>query len=234
MPALFAWLGIHPNKGISSSPLWVGPQASERYGKPVTHRAMHQVTIEAARRADIKKPADPYDFRRSGLTELSKDPAIPYSIFERTGSWVLGSRARRHCIHIGNHDVQQVLNTRYGITPIRAAAMSAPRTPKPCGRCQNVNRADARFCVRCGAPLDAEAILELKGHTAESTKLPRAAFSSNPDASGVKAQSDFLARKPVEEIYRNGSLQRAIEQRIAAAGGEAQMQSRKRTASHPG
>ena len=53
-----------------------GPQRRPA-GKPVTYRFMHKVSIEAARRAGIKKPADPYNFRRSGLTLLSKDPAIP-------------------------------------------------------------------------------------------------------------------------------------------------------------
>ena len=168
VPALLAWLDIHPNKEDPSSPLWVGLQVSERYGKPVPYRAMHQVTIEAGRRAGIKKPADPYNYRRSDLTELSQDPAIPYSIFERIGGWVPGSRAPRHYIHIGNRDVQQVLNTRHGITPAQPIGSTAPRTPKPCGRCRTVNRADARFRIRCGGPLDAAAILELKTRDEEA------------------------------------------------------------------
>ncbi|MGA7846418.1 MAG: site-specific integrase [Thermoplasmata archaeon] len=215
VPALLAWLDIHPNKGDPSSPLWVGVQGSERHGKQVSYRAMHQVSIEAARRAGIKKPVDPYNFRRSGLTALSKDPAIPYSIFERIGGWVPGSRAPRHYIHISNRDVQDVLNARYGITPARPGASAVPRTPKPCGRCKTLNRSDARFCLQCGGPMDAAAILEMKERNAEALKLMGAAFSSSPDSSTVKGQSEFIASKIVEELDRNGSLQRAVEQHMA-------------------
>ena len=218
VPALLAWLDIHPNKGDPSSPLWVGLQASRRYRKPVTYRAMHQVTLEAARRANIKKPADPYNFRRSGLTELSKDPAIPYSIFERIGGWVPGSRAPRHYIHIGNRDVQQVLNTRYGITPAQPIGSTAPRTPKSCGRCQTVNRADARFCIRCGGPLDAAAMLELKTRGEEAQRLWWAAFSPERHSSILKAQTETITNQIVEELSRNGSLQRAIKKHLASRG----------------
>ncbi len=84
VPALLIWLDSHPRKGDPQAPLWVGLKGAQR-GKPVTYRFMHKVPIEAARRAGIKKPADPYNFRRCGLTLISKDPAIPYSIFERIG-----------------------------------------------------------------------------------------------------------------------------------------------------
>jgi integrase len=198
VPALLTWLDSHPRKGDSGSPLWVGLKGLGR-GKPVSYRFMHKISIEAARRAGVKKPADPYNFRRSGLTLLSKDPAIPYSIFERIGGWVPGSRAPRHYIHIGNRDVRDVLNARYGITAASLPEASAPRTPRICGRCQNTNRADARFCLRCGGPLDASAMFELKGKEAEARKLAWAAFSPSTDPKESKAQLEYLEKK-LEEL----------------------------------
>jgi len=214
VPALLTWLDTHPNKGDPRSPLWVGLQASERYRKPVSYRAMHQVSIEAARRAGIKKPADPYNFRRSGLTLLSKDPEIPYAIFERIGGWVPGSRAPRHYIHIGNRDVQAVLNARYGITPPEKSGSATPRTPRTCGRCQTVNRVDARFCLRCGGPLDEAAIRELKSYDERDRKL-LAALTSNLDSSKSKDRINVISDLIVDQLSRDGSLQRAIDRYVA-------------------
>ena len=111
-----------------------------------------------------------------------------------------------------------MLNTRYGITPAQPIGSTAPRTPKPCGRCQTVNRADARFCIRYGGPFDAAAILELKTRDEEARRLWWAAFSSDPDSTDVKTQTDAITSRIVEELARTGTLQRAIQQQLASRG----------------
>ncbi len=227
VPALLTWLDSHPRKGDPGAPLWVGLKGLQR-GKPVTYRFMHKVSIEAARRASIKKPADPYNFRRSGLTLLSKDPAIPYSIFERIGGWVPGSRAPRRYIHIGNRDVQDVLNTRYGITPASPLEASAPRTPKVCGRCQNANRADARFCLRCGGPLDASAMIELKGKETEDRKLMWAAFSPSSDSKAARAQSEYLEKKLEEVLTGSTRIQALLRNQAIVPRNESKGRARSR------
>jgi integrase len=214
VPALLNWLDQHPRKGEPGSPLWVGLKGAQR-GQAITYRFMHSVSIMAAHRAGIKKPADPYNFRRSGLTQLSKDPAIPYSIFERIGGWVPGSRAPRHYIHIGNRDVRDVLNARYGIAPARPPEAAAPRTPKPCGRCQMVNRADARFCLRCGGPLDAAAMMELKGREAEERKMMWAVFSRPSGLKEARAQTEFIDTKIRELLFGSKEFRPVLERLLS-------------------
>jgi len=218
VPALLTWLDSHPRKGDNRAPLWVALKGSQR-GQPITYRFMHGVSIVAARRAGIKKPADPYNFRRSGLTQLSKDPAIPYSIFERIGGWVPGSRAPRHYIHIGNRDVRDVLNARYGIAKAAQEEASTPRTPKPCGRCEMVNRADARFCLRCGGPLDAAAMMELKGREAEERKMMWAVFSPSSDPEEAKTQSDYIDGRIRELLLGSKEFRPVLERLMAAKPG---------------
>lgn len=80
-----------------------------------------------------------------------------------------------------------------------------------------VNRADARFCLRCGGPLDAAAMMELKGKEAEEQKLMWAAFSPSSDPKQAKAQSDILENMVLELLRGSKRIQSALGQLPAIA-----------------
>lgn len=78
-----------------------------------------------------------------------------------------------------------------------------------------VNRADARFCLRCGDPLDAAAVLELKARDEESQRLMSAVFDPSVDPKIAEAQTQLIERKVSEILFGNVDFRRAYEEQIA-------------------
>lgn len=173
VPALLAWLEVHPGRDNPSAPLWVSTEGhGKKKGEATSYRGMYKVTSEAAKTAGITKPAHPYAFRHAGLTELAKDPRIPESVLAAAAGWVPGSRRARTYVHVSNRDVTAAMNVRYGIAPEEAYKPAVHPAVK-CGRCGTVNRPDASFCLRCGGPLGLDAVRQIQAEEAQLDQITK-------------------------------------------------------------
>ena len=171
VPALLAWLDVHPSKADPTAPLWVSLEGhGKKRGEPISYMEMYLVTTKAARTAAVGKPAHPYAFRHAGLTDLAKDPGISESVLAAAAGWVPGSRRARTYVHVSNRDVTAALNVRYGITTEDAYKPQVHAAVK-CGRCATVNRPDASFCLKCGGPLSLEGVKQAESDSAELGRL---------------------------------------------------------------
>jgi len=186
VPAMLAWLNVHPRKTDPNAPLWVDLGAHSD-GGVATYRAMYKALESAALRAKIAKPVTPYALRRSRLTILAKDPTISTSILEKIAGWVPGSRVAQHYVHLSGKDVISALNARYGVASRGGEEeRSAPRTPVKCGRCKTVNPSGATFCMTCAGPLSLPAVREIEAARTSEEQL--ADLLRRPEA------IEFLAR----------------------------------------
>ena len=170
VPAILAWLKAHPTPNDTKAPLWVGIQATERWGQPIGYNGIRKVFREAARRAGITKPVNPHNFRHSRATALAKDPKIPTSIFEKLLGWAPGSPMAKTYVHLSGREVEEALLRAHGIDAPPETEIPV-RIPKVCARCRTSNEADARFCVQCGGPLDAATAVDLETRREKADRL---------------------------------------------------------------
>jgi len=205
VPALLAWLDSHPRKGDREAPLWVGIHGSGQ-GRPISFRSMYNITVHAARRAKLDKPAYPYAFRHAGITELAKDPRISTAVLAAAAGWVPGSRRAQTYVHLANKDVTAALNLKYGIEPdTEDNALPAAHPPRQCGRCRTVNRPAASFCTTCGGPLDLTALQERDAEERKERHIYTAMFPRGTDRAELREATAFL-EKTVSDILRREGI----------------------------
>jgi integrase len=196
VPALLAYLDSHPFKDDPKAPLWVSVEGhGKKRGELVGYREMFKATTIAARKAGVLKPAHPYAFRHAGLTDLAKDPRIPESILAASAGWVPGSRRARTYVHVSNCDVTAALNVRYGITS-PDSTQPATHPAVKCGRCGDMTRPDANFCLRCGGPLTIDGVKERQDDAELATELRE--ILRNPKV--VRAITAELRRRKVATV----------------------------------
>ncbi len=212
VPALLAWLDSHPRKGEREAPLWVGIHGAGQ-GRPVSFRSMYNITVHAARRAKLDKPAYPYAFRHAGITELAKDPRISTAVLAAAAGWVPGSRRAQTYVHLANKDVTAALNLKYGIAPdADDNALPAAHPPRQCGRCRTMNRPNASFCTTCGGPLDLTALNERDAEEQKERQIYAAMFPRGPDRAELREATAFL-EKTVSEILRKERIAVGVSNR---------------------
>jgi integrase len=170
VPAILAWLKAHPSPEDRKAPFWVGIQATERWGQPISYNAVRKVFREAARRAGIAKPVNPHNFRHSRATALAKDPKISTSIFEKLLGWAPGSPMAKTYVHLSGREVEDAMLRAHGIEEAPLGA-SPPRLPVLCGRCRSSNESGSRFCSQCGGPLDAATAVDLEDRRQKADRL---------------------------------------------------------------
>ncbi len=170
VPAILAWLKAHPAAEGRKAPLWVGVQATERWGQPIGYNAIRKVFREAARRAGIPKPVNPHNFRHSRATALAKNPKISTSIFEKLMGWSPGSPMAKIYVHLSGREVEDAMLRAHGIE-VTSQEVPPPRLPIVCGRCRTSNEPDARFCLQCGGPLDAATAVDLEARHQKADRL---------------------------------------------------------------
>jgi hypothetical protein len=167
---------------------------------------MYNITVHAARRAKLDKPAYPYAFRHAGITELAKDPRISTAVLAAAAGWVPGSRRAQTYVHLANKDVTAALNLKYGIAPdSEDNALPAAHPPRQCGRCRTANRPNASFCTTCGGPLDLTALNELDAEVQKERQIYAAMFPRGPDRAELR-EATALLEKTVSEILRKEGI----------------------------
>lgn len=186
VPAVLAWLAVHPRREDPTSPLWVDVGGT-RTGHLASYRTMYKALEIAAARAKTTKPVTAYALRRSRLTILAMDPAVSTSILERVAGWVPGSRVAQHYVHLSGKDVIAALNARYGVKSSDLREEPTPfRPPSRCGRCKSVNPPGAVYCMTCGGPLSLPAVKQIEDARDAESRL--AELLRNPEA------VEFLAK----------------------------------------
>jgi integrase/recombinase XerD len=186
VPALSAWLAVHPGKGNDNAPLWCGTQATDRLAAPVGYAGMVKVLRLAAKRAGITKRVNPHSFRHSRATAVAQNPAISTSILEKYFGWRAGSPMAETYVHISGREVEDAMARAIGVEKPEAPKKST-MLPRTCGRCSFVNDAASRFCGQCASPLDLVAVQEVEKLEANANTL--AALLRKPEV------AEFLARE---------------------------------------
>lgn len=102
----------------------------------------------------LLKPWNPYLRRHSSLTQKSK--FLKEHILRQHAGWTPNSQMHLKYVHyFGNESSESILQ-EYGILPKNNEEMDVLR-PKQCTNCNEYNRPDQKFCVKCRFVLTIEA-----------------------------------------------------------------------------
>jgi len=182
-PALTTWLNNHPQRDEGDAPLWVNV-GTANHGKPWDYYAARKAVREAAEKAGIKKPVTLYSFRHGRATHLANH-LTEAQLCQRFG-WIQGSRMPGIYVHLSGRDVDESLLELYGLKSKGGEGLA--EIVKACPRCEARNPSTAKFCSRCGSPLNLKIALEVEERVRKAEEMMETLLK-DPE---VKA---FLAEK---------------------------------------
>jgi site-specific recombinase XerD/ribosomal protein L40E len=165
-PALATWINNHPFRENPDAPLWVS-QGTRNRDKPLMHRTVVGLLKRAAIRAGIRKRIYPHLFRHSRATHLANH--LTEAQMKEFFGWVRNSDMASVYVHLSGRDVDDALLRLNGIET--GEKKEVEFKPKICYRCNEKNSPIAKFCDKCGSPLDVNTALKIDEVRAKADKL---------------------------------------------------------------
>ena len=146
-PLLADWKANHPLRGKDAA-LWVDTSGDMTH-RPLRWIGLSKLISRTAKKAGIGKRVNPYVFRHTRLTHLSK--ILTEAVLCEFAGWVQGSQMPRNYVHLSGRDVDEAILRAYGL--IKSGESFKPSVPTKCARCTMLNPHNADLCYRCGFAL---------------------------------------------------------------------------------
>jgi len=137
-----------------------------------------------ARRAGVKKKVNPHAFRHARATFLAKH--MTESQLKQFFGWKQASRMAATYVHLSGRDTDDAVMKVYGMEKKESTEPSA-LTPQRCLACTQPNPGSARFCSRCGRPLNMRTAMKIEDANQMLNELVK-----NPE--GLKELAALLAK----------------------------------------
>lgn len=165
-PIIAKWLSIHPDRSNPNAFLWCG-QSNTNKGEMLSYVGLCRLLRKLGKKSGIKKKLNPYNFRHSRATELSKNITEPQlcTIF----GWEIGSDQPATYVHLSQRDTDDAILKIHGLLDEKEENGKQMKV-LICPRCKTKNSPDARFCDSCGLPLDIQTALSIKKTSDEIDK----------------------------------------------------------------
>ena len=155
VPHLTRWLQDHPDRADPSAPLW-----SKLYRPDGLSFRMFKKLLEgAADRADVDRPVNLTNFRKSSASHLASQGMNQAHIEEHHG-WKRGSDVAARYVSVFADDADRELARIHGLDVEEEEP--DPIAPVECPRCGQETPRDEEFCVWCNQAIEAGAVEQLK------------------------------------------------------------------------
>lgn len=174
VPYLNRWLSDHPAPSDPDAPLW--SKLSEP--KEITYRMFNDIFKEAGRRAGIKKPVTPTNFRKSNATWLARQGATESYINDRQGR-ARGSRATAHYVARFSGESDKQYAKLHGIEV--EDEDDGPTGPVECPRCGRDTPREEPTCMWCNQAIEHGSVEEIKSEQDEQRRALLRIAKRNPD-----------------------------------------------------
>jgi integrase len=177
IPYVKDWLGEHPTSENQDSWLFIG-KSHNNYTNRITVDGMRSrykyyyqnsyfpkllkdQTVSPRDKSYIKmmlmKPWNPYIFRHSALTEKSQ--ILNESTLRDYAGWTYTSKMPQVYTHYFGNESCNALLQAYGVKSNSNITVSQLR-PKQCPNCNEPNKSESKFCMKCGMVLTFDAYTE--------------------------------------------------------------------------
>ena len=152
---VIAWKNDYPCEITPGALVFVSQQ---RNG--LTYDAVVNQFKKIARRAGIGKRVTGHLFRHSRITEWKRQGVSDSVICKMAWGNLDTNMLQTYC-HLTDDDSDNEVLAMYGMKRNPPPGSDAMH-PHECARCQTINAPTAAFCVRCGLPVSAEAVLGIE------------------------------------------------------------------------
>jgi len=147
------WINEHSFKSNQESPLFYSFD-DKNFGGFMTGTSGYILVKKIAKMAGIKKKITPHSFRHARATSLAQVMSDRQLV--KFFGWSDKSDMPALYSHLTEKDIDDKVLSLNGFESKAAKPMKIPTFE--CYRCNEVNSAGSRFCVRCNAPLEKESI----------------------------------------------------------------------------
>jgi integrase/recombinase XerD len=160
-----------------NSPLWLAIGTWENTGKTIDQNGIRLMLKRLGKKAGIEKRIYPHLFRHSRASmyanKLTEQQLKVYF------GWTGDSKMAATYVHLSGRDIDNAIVQAYGGKP-DIAVEELKLKVKVCERCKFDNPTEAKYCTRCGTPLDIGTAMleertakEIKESLIESVKDPK-------------------------------------------------------------
>lgn len=158
VPYLTTWLDHHPLKNDPEAPLWPILATRNRNGF-LSYQSANTLIQDIAKKAGIKKKANPHIFRHSRATHLAN--TLTEAQMNHYFGWIQGSKMPSTYVHLSGRDLDDAILRMNGIKK-KEELKDEDFAPKECQRCKETNPPTAKFCKRCGSPMSQQAVIQFE------------------------------------------------------------------------
>ena len=148
------WLDYHPDSNNPEAYLWVS-NATNSKGRPLRYSALHTMLLNVAREAGIKKRVNPHSFRHAAATRLARH--LTEAQMNAYFGWIQGSDMPSTYVHLSGRDIDNAILQLHGIVP-----RENEDNILKCKRCGHSNPDIAKYCEKCGMPLNTVAAVAVE------------------------------------------------------------------------
>ena len=113
-----------------------------------------------AKKAGIKKKVNPHMFRHSRATYLANH--FTEAQMNHYFGWIQGSDMPSTYVHMSGRDIVSAVLKLNGKKKEEYQITTDEFSSKTCKRCEKDNPPTGKFCLRCGAPLDLETVINIE------------------------------------------------------------------------
>jgi len=154
VPALRAWMDVHPN---GKGKIWTS--IMRPYG-PLSYGQLHNVTGLTIDRASLKRAKKKivHMFRHTRATELVRFGVRGQSLSKFMG-WTKKSNMEAVYVHLSTEDVNNEIRSKVFGMDQEETTQRPLLSSTTCPRCQTKNDQNARVCSKCNMPLSNDAIV---------------------------------------------------------------------------
>jgi len=159
-PALSAWVELYPQSKNPEAPLWPPISTNHKYkDEPAEARSIGVMLIRLAKKAGITKRVYPHLFRHTRATFLAGK--LTEAQMKEYFGWVQGSEMAATYVHLSGRDVDNALLALQGLTKPEDKKEEQMKVCF-CPRCREKNSPIAKFCIRCGVPMNVETVIQIE------------------------------------------------------------------------
>ena len=171
-PALASWIQVYPFAKNSEAPLWPPLCTNYKYyGQPVEYCSIRALLANLAKKSGVTKSLYPHLFRHSRATALAGK--LTEAQMKEYFGWTQSSEMASVYVHLSGRDVDNALLALQGL--------AKPEDRKEdqlkvcfCPRCREKNSPIAKFCLRCGTPMDAQVMAHVEDEKKNGDELMNA------------------------------------------------------------
>jgi integrase len=242
IPYLKDWLDAHPQSGNENAALICG--LGKSLGRPIRIESLNHTYLDYKKeifpkllnnpivsaedktkiRELLKKPWNPYIRRHSALTEKSK--ILKENVLRQHAGWSPTSRMQQKYVHYWGNESNEAILEAYGLIDKTKKEIDKLK-PRQCPNCNEQNRIDSKFCVKCRMVLTYDEYAEtLQRQKHKEDKIERLEKQVNENTQTVndfiklvklRWNNDNTSGMP-EEYYERQDEIKEIDKRLSSKG----------------